>query len=74
MIGIRIQTLEEKVNSLRLKGMAVRAVGGEMSESLADHFITSRPLTDQQERRVLPAAGELHLPGLVGRWRTFGVH
>jgi len=49
MIAIRILSLEEKVSSLKVKGEAMQAVGGESETTLADHFITSRPLEDQQE-------------------------
>ena len=41
-------SLEEKVSSLKLKGVAVQAADG-ASEPVADHFICTRPLQDERE-------------------------
>ena len=48
LLTTRIQSLEEKVSSLKLKGVAAQAADG-ASESAADHFICTRPLQDERE-------------------------
>ena len=48
LLTTRIQSLEDKVSSLKLKGVAVQAADG-ASESAADHFICTRPLQDERE-------------------------